>query len=76
MRYDRIASIDNLCIVAALIEHTHVETKHIGKVYSTSHAAFIRADHHHMVAVNLQFLLFSQKIFDKLINRLNRLKSL
>ena len=47
-----------------------------GASHSAAHAALIRADHHHMVTVDLQFLLFSQKILDKLVDRLNRLKSL
>ena len=76
MSHDRIAATHNLCIVTALIEHPHIKSQYVGKVYSAAHTALIRADHHHMVTVDLQFLLFSQKILDKLVNRLNRLKSL
>ena len=54
MGNDGVASIDNLRVVSSLIEHTHVQTKNVGNVDGTSHTAFIRADDHHVVAVNLK----------------------
>ena len=53
MGYNRIAAIDDLCIIAAFIEHTHIKTQHIGKIYSPSCTALIRTDDHHVITVNL-----------------------
>ena len=41
-------------VVTSLIEHTHIQTKYVCKVNSTSHTAFIRADNHHVVGIDLQ----------------------
>ena len=57
MSNDRITSVYNLCVIAAFIEHTHVQPQHIGKIHGSSRTALIRADDHHMAAVNLQICL-------------------
>ena len=35
MSYDRILSVDYSGVIAAFIEHTHINSKNIGKIYST-----------------------------------------
>ena len=75
MGNDGVASIDNLRVVSSLIEHTHVQTKNVGNVDGTSHTAFIRADDHHVVAVDLKIRNVAKKTLDKLVSRLYSLKS-
>ena len=66
---DRIPSVNDPCIVAAFIEHTHVQSKHVCKIYSAVCSAFVRTDRHHMITVDLQILYSAEKPFDKLIGR-------
>ena len=73
---DRVASIDNLRVVTTLIEHTHVQSEHICKINCTAHTTLIRADDHHVIAVDLKICLGLEQILDELVDRLNRLESL
>ena len=75
MGYDRIASVDNAGIVSSLIEHAHIQTKHIGNIDGTAHTTLIRADYHHVFRVDLQIPDMIQKSFDKLVSRLYGLKA-
>ena len=70
-----ITSVYNLCIITAFIEHTHVKTEDICKVYGTVCSALIRADCHHMVTVDLKIFISTKQSLDKLISRGNCLKS-
>ena len=76
MRNDRITSVNNSGIVPALIEHTHVKTQYICHINSTSHTAFIGADYHHMIGINLKILHMLQKTLNKLIGWLNCFKTM
>ena len=73
---DRITSINNLSVISSLIEHTHIKTKNISKVNSTSHTTFIRADNHHMLAVDVKVVHIKKEILDKLVCAWYRFKSL
>ena len=64
-----------LGIVKALVVHTHIDSKDIGKINSTVHASLIRADDHKVLIVNVKSLLVLQKSFDKLVRRMHSLKS-
>ena len=57
MGNDWVASVDDLCVVTSLIEHTEIKSKNVCEEDCTSHTAFIRADDHHVVAVDLKVLL-------------------
>ena len=76
MGNDRVASVDDPGVIAAFVEHTHVKSQHVGEEDSAGHTALIRADDHHVIAIDLQLFLIFQQIFDKLVNRLNGLKTL
>ena len=68
MGHNGIASIDDLGVVAALVEHAHVKSQHVGKIHGAACAALIRADDHHMAAVNLKVCLVLQQILKELVN--------
>ena len=70
MRYDRISSVHDRGVVAALVEHTHVHAQVVGNVNCAAHTALIRADDHKMVLVDLQVRRVAQNVFDKLIGGL------
>ena len=57
MSHDRVAAVHDLGIIAALVEHTHIQAQYVCKVNSTAHAALIRADDHHVVTVDLKLCL-------------------
>ena len=75
MCYDRVTTINDLGIITTLVEHTHIQSEYIGHIDRTSHTAFVRADDHHAVLVNMKTRSSFEKSFDKLIYRLNCLKS-
>ena len=56
MSNDRVSAVYDLGVITALIEHTHIQSQHICEVDGTAGTAFIRADDHHVVAVDLQVL--------------------
>ena len=65
-----------LGVVKAFVIHAHINTQDVCKIDRTAHAALIRADDHKMLIVNVKSLLMVQKSLDKLIRRLNCLKSM
>ena len=50
---DRVAAVYDLAVVAALVEHTHIQTEHVSQIYGTVGTTFIRADNHHMFGIDL-----------------------
>ena len=70
-----VSSVDNLCIISSLIEHTHIKTKNVGDIDCSAHSTFIGAYNHHVVGIELKILNMCKKTFDKLISRLYRLKT-
>ena len=76
MGNDRITSVYNSRVVTSLVEHTHVKTKYVGKVYGTACTTLIRRYNHHMLRINLKVRLSTEKTLYKLICRLYCLKSL
>ena len=52
MGNDRVLSVDNGRVITSLVEHTHVNAENIGKINSTSHSSFIRADDHQMIVID------------------------
>ena len=73
---DRITTVHDLCIITSLIEHTHIKTKYVCHIDSTSHTTFIRADDHHMIGIDRQILYMLQQTFDKLVCRRNSFKTI
>ena len=65
---DRVTSIYYLGVVTAFIEHTHINSQVVCQVYSTVHSAFIRADDHQMIFVDLSGLIMSKQCLYKLIS--------
>ena len=57
MGHNWIASAYDLRIVAAFVEHAHIQSQHIGKKDGAGHTSLIRADNHHMITVNLKLFL-------------------
>ena len=64
-----VAAVNDTGVITALIEHTHVQSENICQIYSTVCAAFIRADSHHMLSVDLQVVYRTEKPLDKLVSR-------
>ena len=73
---NRMSSSYILGVVKAFVIHAHINTQDVCKIDRTAHAALIRADDHKMLIVNMKSLLMVQKSLDKLIRRLNCLKSM
>ena len=65
---DRVTSVYYLGVVTAFIEHTHINSQVVCQVYSTVHSAFIRADDHQMIFVDLGGLIMSKQCLYKLIS--------
>ena len=73
---DRMTAFDHLGIVKTSVIHTHVNTKNVSKVDCSAHASFIRADDHEVIVINVKSFYIAKKSFDKLIGRLNSLKTM
>ena len=76
MGNDRVASINDGRVVAAFVEHTHVNTEVVCHVDRTAHTALIRADDHQMILVELHIRCIAQDVFDELVSRLDGFKSM
>ena len=76
MGNDRVASVNDGRVVAAFVEHTHVNTEVVCHVDSTAHTALIRADDHQMILVELHIRCIAQGVFDELVSRLDGFKSM
>ena len=76
MGNDRVASVNDGRVVAAFVEHTHVNTEVVCHVDSTAHTALIRADDHQMILVELHIRCIAQDVFDELVSRLDGFKSM
>ena len=44
MGNNRVLAVDDLCVIAALVEHTHIKPQDVGVVDGTLHATLVRAD--------------------------------
>ena len=53
MGNDRVASVNDGRVVAAFVEHTHVNTQVVCQIYGAGHSALVRADNHQVVLVDL-----------------------
>jgi len=69
MSNDRVFTIYNGRIITTFVEHTHINTKNIGEIYSSCHSTFIRADDHQMFVVDLQIRYGTKQRFQELISR-------
>ena len=67
MRHDGVAAIDHGGIVAALIEHAHVQRQHGGIEDIALYRALVGADDHHMGFVNVQVLFLAQQRLEHLV---------
>ena len=75
MRNNGILAVDNACIIAALVEHAHIQTENVRVVDGALHAALIGADDQHMLIIDLKVIDAAQKTFDELISRLYGVKT-
>ena len=75
MGYDRIAAVYDVCIVAALVEHTHVDAENVRHVDRAAGSALIRADDHQMLGISLNVRCGAVQPLDELVDRLDRLKA-
>ena len=60
MCHNRVAPVHNFCIVTPFVEHTHVKPHDVCRVDCAAHAAFVRADNHHMVRIDGQIRHIAQ----------------
>ena len=67
MSNNGIASVYHSGVVAALVEHTHIDAQVVCQVYGAVHGALVRADNHQMLFVNFQVFIMAEKSLDKLI---------
>ena len=75
MSHDRIPPVDNTGIITPFIEHPHIQPQYICQIDGAVRTTFVRADGHHVIAVDLQVLDCAQKALDELIGGGDRLKS-
>ena len=75
MGNNRIASVYDTGVITTFVEHTHIKVQHVGKIHGASCCSFIRADGHHVLAVDLKIFYMSQKSLYKLISRADSFKS-
>ena len=67
MRHDRILAVHDPGIIASLIEHTDIQAERIGEIDRSADRAFIRADDHHVLGVDLEIPDVSKECLYKLI---------
>ena len=72
---NRVHPIYESGVIAALVEHTHIQSQDVGVVYSAFHAALVRADDEHVVFVDLEIVYAAEEPFDELISRLDSVKA-
>ena len=53
MGHNGVPAVDDLGVVASLIEHTHIHAQVVGQVYGTVHGSLVGADDHQMVLIDL-----------------------
>ena len=75
MGNDRVFAVYDAGIVTTFVEHTHIHAENVGHIDRTPHSAFIRADDHHGVLVDMKIRNCLEKTLDKLVNRLYGFKS-
>ena len=72
---DGVAPVYDTGVITAFVEHSHVQSEHIRKINGTVCSALVRADRHHVIAVDLKILHGAEQTFDKLIGRLHSFKA-
>ena len=70
-----MTSVYLACVIQSSVVHTHVHAKDVGKIDRSSHASLIRADDHEMFIVDMESFLMFEKSLDKLVSRLDGLKT-
>ncbi len=71
-----VPAIDHPCIVFSFIIHSDIQAENVGHIDRPAHAALIRTDDHHMIAVDLQALHIVEQALDELIGRLYGFKAM
>ena len=64
---DWVLAIYDRCVITSLIEHTNINTQVVCEVDRTVHGTFIRADYHHVIAVQSQIRCCAEQCLDELI---------
>ena len=75
MCYNWVLSIYDCWIITSLVEHTHVNSDNVGKVYGTGHCTFIRTDDHQVIRVNRKVWFCAKQCFHELIWRVETVES-
>ena len=73
---NRVASVDDPGIIAAFIEHAHLDAEHVGDIYGAVCSALVRTHHHEVIAVQPDVRYVSEQSLDKLICSLYRLETM
>ncbi len=75
MGHDRVPAVLDAGVIAALVEHSHIQPQHTGEIHGPRHTALVGADDHHMTAVDPKLRFYLQQIFDELVDRRHRLET-
>lgn len=75
MGHNGVPSVDYPGVIPSFIEHTHIQVQDVGQIDRALGGAFVRADGHHVVAVDLKIVIGEQKSLYKLIGGTDGLKS-
>ena len=75
MSNDRVTAVYDTGVVTAFVEHTYIQTKYICHIDGTAHTAFVRADHGHMLCIDLQILYILAQCLNELVSRLHGLEA-
>ncbi len=67
MSHDGVAAIDDAGVIAALVEHTHIQPQHGGEEDVPIQRAFVGADDHHVLPIQLQILILAEQSLQNLI---------
>ena len=73
---DRVAAVDDLRVVAALVEHADVNSQVVAERHGASHTALVRADDDEMLGVDPQVGRFVDQLLDELVDAGDVLKAL
>ena len=76
MGHNGILSIYDLGIISALVEHSHIHAKHVGKIHGPVHGAFIRADDHQMILVHSQIGHLAEQRLHELVKGIEAVKAI
>ena len=69
MGHNRVAAVDDLRVVAALVEHADVHAENVRNIDCAVHCALVRADNHQVILVRLHIRNVQEAGLDELVGR-------